>query len=113
MEMNKEYHDYISEEYSDTMKEFMDTNKDLSGFGIDLSKNWDCEWLTNKCWIPSEWGKGMKDVGNAMTSDEFYGIYVALKEISEKISAMAESAKYLAKIKGELDEAVIVEDDEE
>ena len=113
MEMNKEYHDYISEEYSDTIKEFMDTNKDLSGFGIDLSKNWDCEWLTNKCWIPSECGKGIKNVGDAMTSDEFYGIYVALKEISEKISAMAESAKYLAKIKGELDEAVIVEDDEE
>ena len=110
MEMSKEYHDYISEEYSDTIKEFMDANKELSDFGIDLSKNWDCEWLTHKCWIPSGWGKGIKDVGDTMTSDEFYGVYVALKEISEKISEMAQAAKYMAKVKGELDEAVIVED---
>lgn len=111
MEMTREYHDYISGEFADTMKEFMDANKELSGFGIDLSKEWDCEWLTHKCWIPAEWGQGKKDVGDTMTPDEFYGLYIALEEISEKIAGMAKAAKYLHKVKAELDDAEIVEDD--
>lgn len=108
--MDKDYHDYLVEEFSDIMKEFMDANKELSGFGINLAKDWDCEALTRKCWIPAEWGQGKKDVGDTMSSDEFYGLYVTLKGISEKISGMAQAAKYMAKAKDELNNAEIVED---
>ena len=110
MEMNKEYREYIGEEFTNTMKEFMDANNELSGFNIDLAKEWDCEALTHECWIPAEWGQGKKDVGETMTSDEFYGLYVKLKGISEKISEMAQAAKYMAKVKDEIDNAEIVED---
>lgn len=84
-----------TENFNETLEEFREHNDSISPYGINLDTEWDADHLFSLCYYGKVF-RGNQTVEN-MTSAELEGLAVALHYISEKIDAMAEDAKYMAR----------------